>query len=126
MKEITAVIRMNRVNETKKALADAGFCGMHAMKVQGRGKTPVEFQVLNEISLQEEYGGIIQEQLNHGGRLIPKRLFTLLVKDEDADRAVDVILQVNSRGQRGDGKIFVSPVTGAARIRTGESGPDAI
>ncbi|MCL5289816.1 MAG: P-II family nitrogen regulator, partial [Firmicutes bacterium] len=47
MKEIIAIIRMNKVNATKKALAEIGVCGLHAMKVMGRGKMKVDFSILN-------------------------------------------------------------------------------
>lgn len=126
MKEIIAIIRMNKVNETKKALANAGFCGMHVMKAQGRGRAAVEFSILNNIGLREEYGSLLEERLSGGGRLITKRLFTILVPEESVNLAVRTIIGVNSTGQPGDGKIFVCPVSDAVRIRTGESGEIAV
>ncbi|MFZ5651116.1 MAG: P-II family nitrogen regulator [Bacillota bacterium] len=126
MKEIIAVIRMNKVNVTKKALADAGVCGLHAMKVMGRGKMQVDFSMLDEIGPREEIGGILADGLSTGTRLIPKRLLTILVKDEEVKKVVDTIIKVNKEGNRGDGKIFVAPVLDAARIRTGERGEDAV
>ena len=126
MKEIIAIVRMNKVSETKKALASAGYCGMHAMKALGRGKTPLEMLMPGALGLQEEYGAALADRLESGGRLIPKRLFTLLVGDDTLDTAVKIILQVNSSGQAGDGKIFVCPVSDAVRIRTGETGEQAL
>lgn len=126
MKEIIAVIRMNKVNVTKKALADAGVCSLHAMKVMGRGKMQVDFSMLDEIGTREEIGGILADGLSAGTRLIPKRLLTILVRDEEVKKVVDTIIKVNKEGNRGDGKIFVSPVLDAARIRTGERGEDAV
>ncbi|MFZ5647424.1 MAG: P-II family nitrogen regulator [Bacillota bacterium] len=126
MKEIIAIIRMNKVNATKKALADAGICGLHAMKVMGRGKMQVDFSMLDEIGPREEIGGILADGLSTGTRLIPKRLLTILVKDEDVKKVVDTIIRVNREGNRGDGKIFIAPVLDAARIRTGERGEDAV
>ena len=126
MKEIIAIIRMNKVNETKRALADAGVCGMHAMKVMGRGKMKVDFSMLDEIGPGEEIGGILADGLAIGTRLIPKRLLTILVQDGEAKNVVDTIIKVNSQGHKGDGKIFVSPVTDAARVRTGERGEAAL
>lgn len=126
MKEIIAIIRMNKVNETKKALADTGVCGMHAMKVMGRGKMKVDFSMLDEIGSGEEIGGILADGLAIGTRLIPKRLLTILVQDGEVKNVVDTIIKVNRQGNKGDGKIFVSPVIDAARVRTGERGEAAL
>ncbi|HBV97524.1 MAG: nitrogen fixation protein [Peptococcaceae bacterium BICA1-7] len=126
MKEIIAIIRMNKVNETKKALADAGICSMHAMKVMGRGKMKVDFSLLDEIGPGEEIGGILADGLASGSRLIPKRMLTILVQDGEVKNVVDTIIKVNRQGNKGDGRIFVSPVTDAARVRTGERGEAAL
>jgi len=126
MKEIIAIIRMNKVNATKKALADAGVCGLHAMKVMGRGKMKVDFSVLDEIGSREEIGGIVADGLSAGTRLIPKRLLTILVRDEDVTKVVDTLIKVNKEGNKGDGKIFVCPVMEAVRVRTGERGEEAV
>lgn len=126
MKEIIAIIRMNKVNATKKALADVGVCGLHAMKVMGRGKMKVDFSVLDELGSREEIGGILADGLSAGTRLIPKRLLTILVKDEDVKKVVGTIIEVNKEGNKGDGKIFVAPVLDAVRVRTGERGEEAV
>ncbi len=126
MKEIIAVVRMNKVNETKKALADIGICGLHAIKVTGRGKMQVDFSVLDSLGVHEEIGGIIADGLSKGSRLIPKRLLTILVQDGEVKKVVDTIIRVNKGGNKGDGKIFVAPLTDAARVRTGERGEVAI
>lgn len=126
MKEIIAIVRMNKVNETKKALADIGVCSLHAVKVTGRGKMQVDFNVLDGLGVQEEIGGIIADGLSKGSRLIPKRLLTILVQDEEVDKVVDTIIKVNQGGNKGDGKIFVAPVMDAVRVRTGERGKEAI
>ncbi|CCO07503.1 P-II family nitrogen regulator [Desulforamulus hydrothermalis] len=126
MKEIIAVIRMNKVNTTKKALADIGICGMHAMKVMGRGKMQVDFSIINELGTKEEIGGLLAEGLAQGARLIPKRMLTILVQDGDVEKVVNTIIKVNKEGHNGDGKIFVAPVLDALRIRTGEQGEAAV
>jgi len=126
MKEITAIIRMNQVNETKDALAEIGICGLHAVKVKGRGKMSVDFKLLEEAGVGEELGGLLQDTLSQGGRLIPKRMLTILAHDDQVAKIVDVLLKVNRHGNRGDGKIFVSPLNDAYRIRTGETGDSAI
>lgn len=126
MKEIIAVIRMNKVNATKKALADIGICGLHAMKVMGRGKMKVDFSVLNELGAREEIGGLLAEGLAEGGRLIPKRMLTILVQDSEVKHVVETLIKINKEGNKGDGKIFVAPVIDALRIRTGEKGEAAV
>ncbi|MFZ5642588.1 MAG: P-II family nitrogen regulator [Bacillota bacterium] len=126
MKEVIAIIRMNKVNETKKALADMGICGMHAMKVMGRGKMKVDFSMLDEVGPGEEIGGILADGLATGTRLIPKRLLTILCQDQDVKKVVDTIIKVNRQGNKGDGKIFVAPLIDAARVRTGDRGEEAI
>ncbi|MDO7786947.1 P-II family nitrogen regulator [Desulforamulus aquiferis] len=126
MKEIIAIIRMNKVNATKKALADIGVCGLHAMKVMGRGKMKVDFSLLNELGAKEEIGGILADGLAEGARLIPKRMLTILVHDNEVQKVVETLIKVNKEGHKGDGKIFVGPVLDAVRVRTGEQGDAAI
>jgi len=126
MKEIIAIIRMNKVNVTKAALADIGVCGLHAMKVMGRGKIHVDLSALNEIGATEEIAGIVTDSLSKGSRLIPKRMLTILVQDNEVEKVVATITSVNKEGNKGDGKIFICPVADAARVRTGERGEAAI
>lgn len=124
MKEVIAVIRMDKLGITRNALAEAGFCRLTAIKVKGRGKMLRELDLINQ--LPEEDRDIILESWLKGGRLIPKRMITILAQDEDVPRIVDIIIRVNKTGRRGDGKIFVLPVLDAVRIRTGETGEHAI
>jgi nitrogen regulatory protein PII 2 len=126
VKEIIAIIRMNKVNVTKKALADIGVCGLHAIKVMGRGKMQVDFSVLDGLGAREEIGGILADGLAKGSRLIPKRLLTILVNDGDVNEVLNTIIKVNKEGNKGDGKIFVAPVLDVVRVRTGERGEEAI
>lgn len=126
MKEIIAIIRMNKVNATKKALADNGICGLHAMKVMGRGKMMVDFSVLDELGVTEEIGSMLADGLAKGIRLIPKRMLTILAQDEEVKTVVETIIKVNRDGNKGDGKIFVAPVLDVARVRTAERGREAI
>jgi nitrogen regulatory protein PII 2 len=117
---------MNKINITKKALVEVGVCGLHAMKVMGRGKVSVDFSILDELGLKEEIGSILAEGLSQGTRLIPKRMLTILVRDEDVIKVVATIMEVNKEGNRGDGKIFVLPLLDAYRVRTGEWGEAAV
>lgn len=124
MKEIIAIIRMNKVSQTRKALADAGFCRMTALKVMGRGKLLKELTVVSSVS--EEHRDMMLESMLKGGRLIPKRMLTILVNDNEVQKVVETIISANKEGHVGDGKIFVVPVVDVVRVRTGERGEEAI
>lgn len=123
MKEVLAVIRMNKMNETKRALADAGISSLTARKVIGRGKGKVDYLLLK--GAEEGYEEAIN-QLSPGPKLIPKRMLTIVVPDEKVKTTIDTIIQTNQTGAPGDGKIFVMPVSDAVRVRTGEQGDDAL
>lgn len=109
MKEVLAILRPNKINATKAALSEAGFPAFTCMKVQGRGKKPYS------------YTG----ETSPGHKMMPKRIFTLILPEEDVKRAVDVIMRVNHSGRPGDGKIFVLPVGESCRVRNGEGSADA-
>ncbi|HNX58547.1 MAG TPA: P-II family nitrogen regulator [Spirochaetota bacterium] len=119
MKEVTAVIRMNKINQTKRALADAGISSMHARECLGRGKGLVDMSVLK--GAEQGYEEAIS-QLGNSQRLIPKRMITVVVPDSLVPTIVNTIIENNKTGKAGDGKIFVLPVEDSIRIRTGESG----
>jgi nitrogen regulatory protein PII 2 len=120
MKEVMAIIRMNMMNKTKKALADAGISSFTATgRVMGRGKGNVDFKLLE--GAKEGYEEAIS-QLGKGPRLIPKRMLWVVIPDNLVQRTVETIIEVNQTGQAGDGKIFVMPTVTAYRVRTAESG----
>ncbi|MDY6833141.1 MAG: P-II family nitrogen regulator [Thermodesulfobacteriota bacterium] len=123
MKEILAVVRMDKMNETKRALADAGVSSITARDVLGRGKGLVDLQVLR--GAEKGYEEAI-EQLSQGGRLVPKRALVMVVPDSLKDKVVKILIRVNQTGKSGDGVIFVSPCMDAVRIRTGEDGNSAL
>ena len=123
MKEIMAVIRMNKMNQTKKALADAGIPAFVAREGYGRGKGLVNQAVLEGAAEGNEEAIAL---LGTKGRLYPKRIISLEVPDDKVQPAVDVLISVNKTGQAGDGKIFVMPVSDSIRVRTGEEGDAAI
>lgn len=122
MKEVMAIVRMNMMNKTKRALADAGISSMTAINALGRGKGVVDFKVLE--GAERGYEEAIA-QLGQTQRLIPKRMITIIVPDGMVKKAVKTIMQVNKTGKSGDGKIFVLPMADAFRVRTGENG-DAV
>jgi nitrogen regulatory protein PII 2 len=123
MKEVVAIIRMNKMNATKQALADVGLPSLTARKVMGRGKGKVDYLLLK--GAEEGYEEAIN-QLGPGPKLIPKRMLTLVVPDEMVPTAVETITRVNQTASPGDGKIFVMPVSEAWRVRTGESGEEVL
>ena len=119
MKEVMAIIRMNMMNKTKKALTDAGISSMTAKDVLGRGKGLVDYHLLQgaEKGYEEAIARLGQSQ-----RLIPKRLLVVVVQDKLLPKTVNTIIEVNQTGKSGDGKIFVMPVSDSASVRTGEAG----
>ena len=123
MKEVMAVIRMNMMNQTKKALADAGISSLTAREALGRGQGLVDFKALK--GAEQGYEEAIQ-QLGHGQRLIPKRMLFVVVPDKTVRKTVQVIIKENQTGKSGDGKIFILPVLNAFRVRTEEEGENAV
>ncbi len=119
MKEVMAIIRMNMMNQTKKALSDAGVSSMTAKDVLGRGKGLVDYNLLE--GAEKGYEEAIS-QLGQSQRLIPKRLLLLVVPEKLVPITVSTIINVNKTGKSGDGKIFVMPVNTSVSVRTGEGG----
>lgn len=111
MKEILAFIRVNKVRDTRKALEINGFKNYTCRKCLGRGKNRPSTAAENLVLAMND--GIESE------RLIAKRLFAVVVPDEDAQRAVKIIIGANRTGNPGDGKIFVRSIEEAYSIRTG-------
>ena len=122
MKEIIAIVRMNKMNQTKRALAEAGIVSITARDALGRGKGLVDMQLLE--GAEKGYEEAIS-QLGQTQRLVPKRAIVLVVPDGLVEKTVTTIIKVNQTGKSGDGKIFVMPGSDAIRVRTGENG-DAV
>jgi nitrogen regulatory protein PII 2 len=118
-----AIIRMRKMNPTKRALAAAGISSMYAKECLGRGKGLVEMTSLGGAEKQyEELAG----ELGDVNRLVPKRMINVVVPDKLVKTVVDVILRENKTGKSGDGKIFVMPVAESWRVRTGETGDEIL
>jgi nitrogen regulatory protein PII 2 len=120
VKEITAIIRMNKIQKTKDVLLECGFPSFTVRRVMGRGK---------QRGLCFEFNPPLPDPEKEAEtciRFIPKRMFTVVVDDENVNEVVQKIIEVNQTGNPGDGKIFVSNITEAIRIRTGESGEATI
>jgi len=123
MKEVIAIIRIGKINRTKEALLAAGFTGLHAKDVLGRGKGFVDILRLNGA---EKHWEEKMDELAVTGRLIPKRMISMVIPDNLVKKAVQTILAENSTGKSGDGKIFVVPISDSVRIRDGASGVDTL
>ncbi len=112
MVKIEAVVRCERFPEVKDALAAAGFQGLTAYNVRGRGK-----QMGFELSFRGR---------TYRVDLLPKMKLELVLDDADLERAIQVIRDKTYTGEVGDGKIFVFPVADVIRVRTFERGREAI
>ncbi len=124
MKLIMAFIRIDKMNETKLALSDAGLPSFTASgNVFGRGKGTYDAKVLQGV--REDRPEAIA-QLGPEPRLRPHRLIQLVVPKSKKDLAVRTIIEANRTMTPGDGKIFVLPCLDAIRVRTGESGDSVL
>jgi nitrogen regulatory protein PII 2 len=135
MKEIIAVVRMDKVGATKKALIKVGAAGFTATKVMGRGKLIEDKSIIAErrktlLALAQKDDQETDKQITEfldGTRLFPRRMFNILAHDEDVQKIISAIFDVNKTENKvGDGKIFVLPALDAVRVRTKESGEAAI
>ena len=122
MKDILAIVRLNKMNQTKRALSEVGISSITARDALGRGKGLVDIHLLE--GAEKGYEEAIS-QLGQTQRLIPKRALIIVVPDELVGKTVKTIIRVNRTGKSGDGKIYVMPCMDAVRVRTGESG-DAV
>jgi len=123
MKEVTAIVRINMMNQTKQALTACGVDAFFAHEAHGRGKGFANPQVLEGAEQgYEEAAALLGEK----GKLYPKRMVCAIVPDDQVSCVVQTIIDTNQTGKPGDGKIFVSPIPDAVRVRTGERGQEAI
>ena len=112
MKKIEAIIREERLNDVKTALEENSYWGMTVSPVNGRGKQ-------KGILLQWRAG-------EYRVDLLPKLKIELVVLDEDVPQVIDAIVKNARTGVTGDGKIFILPVEGVVRVRTGDRDENAI
>lgn len=121
MKEVMAFIRTNKVNATKRALAEGGFPAFTCRPVLGRGKRSLDPELLNivmesgELPMDEK-----GQHMTEAIRLIPKRFITIISEDEQVEKIVDILIKANQTGNPGDGKIFILPINEAYTVRSGE------
>jgi nitrogen regulatory protein PII len=112
MMKIEAIIKPSKLGEVQEALVDAGITGMTVFEVQGFGR---------QKGHQEMYRGA-----EYSVKFIPKVMIALVLPEAQVSTAMAVIRKTASTGKIGDGKIFVSPISECVRIRTGETGPEAL
>ncbi len=112
MQMIEAVIKPNRLDSVKTALAKLGILGLTAAEVKGYGR---------QMGHTEKYRG---SRMDVG--FVPKILMKICVKDADLEPALEAIVQAARSGEIGDGKIFVHPVSRVIRIRTGDRDEAAV
>jgi nitrogen regulatory protein P-II 1 len=112
VKKIEAIIRHFKIEDVKNALAERGVQGMTITEVRGFGRQKGHTEVYRGAEYQVD--------------LIPKIKIEVVVPADGAQRVVDTIIESARTGQVGDGKIFVTDLSEAIRIRTGECGKDAI
>ena len=123
MKEVTAIVRINMMNKTKRALGEAGIWSMTAGPALGRGKGIVDLSLLH--GAEKGYEEAIA-QLGQSGRMIPKRILFMVLPDKLVGKAVKTIIKVNKTGKSGDGVIYVTPLSDSINVRTGERGDETL
>ncbi|MDR1964668.1 MAG: P-II family nitrogen regulator [Planctomycetaceae bacterium] len=123
MKEVMAIIRIDKINKTKDALMTAGISSIHVKDVLGRGKGYID--ILQSESVESHWKEKIGE-LALVGRLVPKRKISIIVPDKLVQKVVKTIISVNQTGKSGDGKIFVMPVANSIRVRDGQTGDETL
>ena len=112
MKKVEAIFRHFKLEEVKQALTDLGVHGMTVSEVRGYGRQKGHTEVYRGTEYAVDF--------------VPKVKIEVLCSDSNLQRVVDTILRVAPTGQIGDGKIFVTNLADVIRIRTGESGDEAI
>ncbi|HEY6563219.1 MAG TPA: P-II family nitrogen regulator [Pirellulaceae bacterium] len=112
MKKIEAVIRHFKLEEVKNALTESNVVGMTVTEVRGFGR---------QKGHTEMYRGS-----EYAIDFVPKVKVEVVCADEQLESVVDVIIKASQTGSIGDGKIFVSELSNVIRIRTGETGKDAL
>ena len=112
MKKVEAIIKPFKLDEVKDALNEVGIQGMTVTEVKGFGRTGGKKEVYRGSAYVVDF--------------VPKVKVEVVVSDEQAQQVLDAIEKSAKTGRIGDGKIFVSTVEQSVRIRTGETGEDAI
>ena len=112
MKKIEAFIKPFKLDDVKAALAEVGILGMSVSEVRGFGRQRGHSEVYRGAEYKVDF--------------LPKIKIDIAVSDDDVERVVDAIIAAAKTGQTGDGKILISDLMEAIRIRTGETGDNAL
>ncbi|OQX01554.1 MAG: transcriptional regulator [Thiothrix lacustris] len=112
MKLIQAIIKPFKLDDVREALTEIGVTGMTASEVKGFGRQKGHTELYRGAEYVVDF--------------LPKVKLEIVVKEDDVDAAIEAIQKAAHTGKIGDGKIFVLAVEQAIRIRTGESGRDAV
>ncbi len=112
MKKIEAIIKPFKLDDVKEALQEIGLQGMTVTDVRGFGRQKGHTELYRGAEYVVDF--------------LPKVKIELALDDAQVERAVEAIKNAAHSGRIGDGKIFISPIEDAVRIRTGETGSDAI
>ena len=112
MKFITAIIKPIKLDQVRAALSEVDVLGMTVTEVKGYGRQKGETELYRGTEYHNDF--------------LPKTKIELAVKDKDAESIIEAISSVTNTGKVGDGKIFVYDLENAIRIRTGETGEDAL
>ena len=112
MKKIEAIIKPFKLDDVRETLSDIGVAGMTATEVKGFGRQKGHTELYRGAEYVVDF--------------LPKVKIELVVADDLVERCVEAISEAARTGKIGDGKIFVSPVEQALRIRTGETGDEAL
>jgi nitrogen regulatory protein P-II 2 len=112
MKLITAVIKPFKLDDVRTALSDVGVQGMTVTEVKGFGRQKGHTELYRGAEYVVDF--------------LPKVKIELVLDDSMVEQVVEAISKAAQTGKIGDGKIFISPVDEIIRIRTGETGPDAV
>ena len=112
MKKIEAIIRPFKLEDVKIALVNAGIVGMTVSEVRGFGRQKGQVERYRGSEFTVEF--------------LQKLKLEIVVDDDQVDRLVDLLVESARSGKIGDGKVWVTPVEQLIRIRTGESGADAV
>ncbi|HEY9018838.1 MULTISPECIES: P-II family nitrogen regulator [Thiomicrospira] len=112
MKQITAIIKPFKLDDVRDALHDIGIHGMTVIEVKGYGRQKGHTEMYRGAEYVVDF--------------LPKLKLEIAVANEVVDSAIDAIVQAAQTGKIGDGKIFVTSIEQTIRIRTGETGPEAL
>ncbi len=112
MKQIIAIIKPFKLDEVRESLADSGVSGLTVTEVRGFGRQKGHTELYRGAEYVVDF--------------LPKVKIELVIDDSMVEMAIEAIIKAARTGKIGDGKIFVTPVEQVIRIRTGESGPQAI